>query len=72
MTNIVQPSISIQKKKKKKKIREIMKIFIKLILMMRKKFDKDNPETIIHLAWHKFKKCKALKKDISKELIPGV
>ena len=49
-----------------------MQILIKLILMMRKKFDKDNPETIIHLAWHKFKKCKVLKKDISKELIPGV
>ena len=39
-------------------------------------FHEDDPETIIHvrlLAWHnKFEKCKAFKKDLSKELVPGV
>ena len=37
-------------------------------------FDENDPDTIIHvrlLAWHiKFEKCKALKNDISKELMP--
>ena len=37
-------------------------------------FYEDDPDTGIHvrvLAWHnKFEKCKALKKDISKELMP--
>ena len=36
-------------------------------------FDKEDPETIIHirsLAWrNRFKQCKACKKDISKELM---
>ena len=39
-----------------------------------KNFDKDHPETTVHfrlLAWsNKFEKCKALKKDIRKELMP--
>ena len=36
-------------------------------------FNEDDPATIIHawlLAWHKFEKCKAFKKDKIKELIP--
>ena len=39
-------------------------------------FDEDDSGTIIHvrhLAWHtKFEKCKALKKELNEELIPGV
>ena len=37
-------------------------------------FDKDDPETIIHIrlmGWHNiFKQCKSCKEGISKELIP--
>ena len=36
-------------------------------------FNEDDPATIIHVwlsAWHKFEKCKAFKKDKSKELMP--
>ena len=53
----------------------ILNIDLNCINLDDNNFDEDDPDIIIHvrlLAWHtKFEKGKALKKDISEELMPA-